>query len=111
MGASSVTGVGHGSVEGKNQGSKHWTVGVGRLLGPKIMAADVVTLSSGAATVALPKLSGNATDYIVIATSANSSATAVSASLAFGANDCTLTIAGTGSQVIQWAIVKKGLTT
>lgn len=111
MGASSVTGVGNGSVEGKNQGSKHWTVGVGRLLGPKIMAADVVTLVSGTASVILPKLSGNASDYIVIATDSDATAAAANASLAFGANDCTLTVKGTGTHVIQWAIVKKGLTT
>jgi len=110
MGASSVTGVGHGSVEGKNAGSKHWTVGVGRLLGPKVMAADVVTLSGGAATVVLPKLSGNATDYIVIATD-QTAANAVKASLAFGTNDCTLTFAGTTTDVISWTIIKKGLTT
>lgn len=110
MGASSVTGVGPGSVEGTNQGSKHWTVGVGRLIGPRVMAAGSVTLSGGAATEVLPKLSGNASDYIVIATDATG-AEACSASIAFNTNDTTITFAGNTTHVLAWAIIKIGLTT
>jgi hypothetical protein len=108
MGATSVTGVGQGSVEGSNMGSKHWTVGVGRLLGPRVMVADEVTLSGGAATVKLPLLSGVVGDYIVVATD-KTAAAAVKAVLTFNANDTTITFAGTSSDVIQYAIVKKGL--
>jgi len=108
MGASSVTGVGPGSVEGLNQGSKHWTVGVGRLIGPRVVAAGTVTLDSGAATEVLPKLTGNASEYIVLATD-QTAANAVSASLANNTNDTTITFAGTTTHVISWAIVKVGL--
>jgi hypothetical protein len=108
MGATSVTGVGQGSVEGKNMGSKTWTVGVGRLLGPKVMAADEVTLSGAAATVVLPLFPGVVGDYIVLATD-KSGNHSVQAALTFNANDTTITFAGTGTDVIQWAIVKKGL--
>lgn len=108
MGATSVTGVGQGSVEGSNMGSKHWTVGVGRLLGPKVMAADVVTLSGAAATVKLPLLPGVVGDYIVLATD-KTAAAAVKAVLTFNANDTTITFAGTSTDVIQWAIIKVGL--
>mgnify|MGYP001289803643 CR=1 FL=1 len=113
MGASSVTGVGPGSVEGKNQGSKHWTVGVGRLIGPKVMAADSQLLDgSGDATVVLPKLSGVVGDYIVMATDSDTSgATAVTASLAFNDNDTTITLKGTADNTVVWSIIKKGLTT
>lgn len=108
MGATSVTGVGQGSVEGSNMGSKHWTVGVGRLLGPRVMVADEVTLSTGAATVKLPLLSGVVGDYVVVATD-KTAAAAVKAVLTFNANDTTITFAGTSSDVIQYAIIKKGL--
>lgn len=109
MGASSVTGVGPGSAKGANQGSKEMTMGVGRLIGPRIMAADSTTLSSGAATVVLPALEGVTADYIVLVTTTNSSAAAVSASLVITANATTVTLAGTGAQVLSWAIIKKGL--
>jgi hypothetical protein len=108
MGATSVTGVGQGSVEGSNMGSKHWTVGVGRLLGPKVMVADEVALATGAATVKLPLLPGVVGDYIVLATD-KTAANAVRAVLTFNANDTTITFAGTGTNVVQYAIVKKGL--
>jgi len=112
MGASSVTGVGPGSVEGLNQGSKHTTFGVGRLIGPRVMAADTVTLDgSGDAEVVLPKMTGNASDYIVVATDRNvSAAAAVGAVLANGSDDSTITFKGTSAHVISWAIIKIGLT-
>lgn len=111
MGASSVTGVGPGSVEGSNSGSKNWTVGVGRLIGPKVVAADTATLDgSGDASVVLPLLPGAVTDYIVTATDNDTSgATAVTASMAFGDNDTTITLKGTAANVIAWSIIKKGL--
>lgn len=108
MSASSVTGVGPGSVEGHNQGSKHYTVGVTALIGPRVMAADVVTLATGAATVVLPLLSGAVTDYIVLATDKTADQS-VTAALSFNTNDTTITFAGTSSDVIQWAIIKIGL--
>ncbi len=110
MAATSVTGVGHGSVEGHNAGSKHTTFGVARLLGPRVMAADAATLTSGAASIVLPLLSGVVGDYIVLVSDATGAA-ACSGSIAFGANGTTLTLAGTGSHVIHWAIVRTGLTT
>lgn len=108
MSASSVTGVGHGSAEGNDAGRKDYSVSVARLLGPRVMAADVVTLSSGAATVILPLLSGVVADYIVLATD-KTATNAVKAVLTFGANDATITFAGTTSDVIQWAVIRVGL--
>jgi len=108
MGATSATGVGQGSVEGANMGSKHWTVGASRILGPRIMVADRATLSSGSKTVVLPLLSGAVTDYIVVAAN-YTNANAFKAVLTFNTNDTTLTLSGTGSDVIQWAIIKVGM--
>lgn len=108
MGASSVTGVGLGSVEGSNKGSKHWSVGVERLIGPRPMAVGSVTLDgSGDAEVVLPKLAGVTADYVVIATAAG--AAAVGASLAVNANDTTLTFDGANNGVVAYAVLKKGL--
>jgi hypothetical protein len=109
MGASSVTGVGGGGCEGTNSGSKHWTVGVGRLIGPRVMAADQATLATGAAVVKLPLLAGVVGDYIVVAVDNSGSAAAVSAVLAFGDNVTTVTLAGTSTNLVSWAIIKKGL--
>jgi hypothetical protein len=107
MGASSVTGVGYGSVEGQNKGSKHWTVGTGRLIGPRVVAAGTATLTSGAATVTLPALPSGS--YVVLVTDTNASATAVSGSVVNTVGtSCVVTLAGTGSHVLAWAIVKTG---
>lgn len=112
MGASSVTGVGPGSVEGHNMGSKHYTVGVGRLIGPRVMVANKVTLDgSGDATVILPLLSGVVGNYIVLATTSNATAYAVSAVLTFDTNDSKIVFKGQASTVVQYAVIKVGLTT
>lgn len=108
MGATSVTGVGQGSVEGMDMGRKEYTVAANRLVGPRVIAADQKVLVSGAATVVLPKLSGVVGDYIVLVAN-KTSAVAVGGVLTFGANDTTVTLAGTGTNTVQWAIVKAGL--
>lgn len=108
MSASSVTGVGHGSAEGNDAGRKDYSLSVARLLGPRVIAADVVTLATGAATVILPLLSGAVTDYIVLATDKTADQS-VKAVLSFNANDATITFAGTSSDVIQWAVIRVGL--
>lgn len=109
MGATSVTGTGLGSVEGKNMGSKHYTVGASRILGPRIVAAGKVALTAGSAVVVLPKLGGDSTDYSVQVTDNSSSAAAASASLAFNAEDVAVTIKGTGTNTVSWAILHNGL--
>lgn len=109
MGASSVTGVGQGSCEGVNMGSKHHSMGANRLVGPRVIAAGTATSASGTATVLLPKISGDATDYVVMVTDTNATAAAVSGSLANNTNDTTLTLKGTDTHVLSWSIVSVGL--
>ena len=111
MGATSVTGTGLGSAVPNNKGSEHMSLGVEKLIGPRVIAADEVTLDgSGDATVVLPLLDGVVGDYIVSATDSDTSgATAVTASMAFGVSDTTLTFKGTAANVIVWSIIKKGL--
>jgi len=111
MVASSVTGRGLGSASGKQKGSEHMTLGVANLIGPRIMAADEVTLDgSGDAVVVLPLFPGVVGDYTVSATDTHAAAAnAVAAALTFNANDTTVTIKGSNGQTVSYVIVKKGL--
>jgi hypothetical protein len=111
MGAASVTGVGLGSVEGKNTGSKTYTVNADRVLGPRIVACGGATLASGAATVVLPLIGGDVTEYAVMVTTNGGTAAAVSATLTIDtvAQSTTISLHGTGTNNVWWAIVKQGM--
>lgn len=112
MGATSVTGVsGAGSVGGNQKGSEHMSLGVARLVGPKITAAGAVTLTGTTGTVTIPALTGATTDYVVMLTANGSTAPYISTALATVANsgDWSFGItAGSGAKV-NWALVKTGL--
>lgn len=56
MGATSVTGVGHGSVEGLDQGRKEYTVAASRLVGPRVVACDAIALAGTNVYINLPFL-------------------------------------------------------
>lgn len=109
MGATSVTGVGQGSVEGVHAGPKHWTVNADRVLGPRIVACGTVTLAGGTANVVLPLLGGVVGDYAVLVNTNNTTAAATSATLTFNENDTTVTVKGSGTNTVWWAIVKQGI--
>lgn len=109
MAASSVTGVGQGSCEGQNQGSKSYTVGASRVLGPRVVAAGQVALVSTNAVVVLPLLPGVVADYIVLATDNGAAGVAASAALTFTADSSNITLQGTGSNEVSWAIVRVGV--
>lgn len=111
MTATSVTGIGLGSADGQNKGSEHMTLGVGHLIGPRVVAADLGTLNgSGDLVVILPVLPGVSADYIVSATDASvAGATAVGAGLVITSTETTVTLVGTASQAISWSIIKVGL--
>lgn len=108
MGATSVTGTGNGSAESLNKGAYgRQTLGVGHLLGPHVVAAGKTTLSTGAATVVIP-LVGATADFVLLVSN-QTDATAVNGTFAISSNVATLTLAGTGSDVVGWAVVKIGL--
>ncbi len=110
MGASSVTGVGQGSALKTGQkGAKHATLGVNNLIGPHVVAAGRVTLSSGAAVVHLPLLPGVATDYIVTTGNATSLAVTETKVVLTFSTDTVLTFAGVSSDVIMYAVIKIGV--
>ena len=111
MAATSVTGKGLGSADRKQKGSEHIRLGTEKLIGPRAVAVGTVTLDgSGNATVILPVLTGVTANYLVFANDQNvSAAAAVGASLAISASATTLTIKGTASHLISYAIMKVGL--
>jgi len=111
MVATTVTGRGLGSADGKNKGSEHMTLGVGHLIGPRVMVADVHEMDGSSDTLKLPVLSGAITDYIITATDADTTAaTAVAASLAMDATSTTVTFfAAADGLDINYTIVKKGM--
>lgn len=108
MGATSVTGVGTGSAEGSNKGSQErQTLGVGHLIGPHIVAAGKAALISGAATAVVP-VSGVTADFILLVSN-QTDGTAVNGTFSVSGNIATLTFAGSGADVVGYAVVKIGL--
>lgn len=133
MGATSVTGVGPGSAAGRTKGNEHMSLGVRRIIGPKVIAAGSVALSSNVATIQIPVLSATTSDYIVIATAVNAStanAVAVTAftittdtetvpsgniypsgqSVTTTSYDAQISFKGAGAtDVVNYAVIKTGL--
>tara|TARA_Y100000034_G_scaffold129820_1_gene187000 strand:- start:939 stop:1268 length:330 start_codon:yes stop_codon:yes gene_type:complete len=107
MGATSVTGVGPGSADGLNKGSEHMTLGVGNLIGPKVVVSGTATLVAGAAVVNYGTLSGDITDYVLFLFDAtDGGASTVPSFSAFDTQG--FTIAGDTTNVINWMVVKIG---
>ena len=112
MGATSVTGVsGAGSVGGNQKGSEHMSLSVSKLVGPKITAAGSITLTSTTGTVYIPALVGDTTDYVVMLTAHTATHVYVSTDLATVASsdDWSFIITGGSGALVNWAVVKTGL--
>ena len=108
MGATSVTGVsGPGAVDGLNKGSEHMSLGVNKLIGPRVVAAGHATIGGGGTVdVDIPTLTGSISDYIVMATDTNATVAAVNVTT-FALDGFTLK--GTAAHVVNWAVVKVGI--
>lgn len=108
MPATTVTGRGLGSAVPNNKGSEHSSLGVGHLIGPRVVAAGTGTLVGGALVVNLPLLDGVVTDYIAMTNdvTANNASNGI---ITFAGGNTVLTLAGTGTDVIQWQITKIGM--
>jgi hypothetical protein len=112
MGASSVTGIsGPGSVAGNQKGSEHMSLGVNKLIGPRVVAAGSQTLSGTTGTVEIPALTGVVGDYIVMLTGVSTTEAYISTNLAAVSSTDTwnFTITGGSGEVVNWMVVKKGL--
>jgi hypothetical protein len=111
MGATSVTGVGLGAADGSNKGSEHMTLATNKLIGPRVVVADEITLDGGGdKVIKLPLLPGVAGDYVVVLGDSNAAAaTAVAAALTIGGGVTTITFKGTAAQTVAYAVIKKGM--
>ena len=111
MAATSVTGTGLGAADGQNKGSEHMTLGVGHLIGPRVViAADGTLDGSGDLVVQYPGLDGTIGDYIAMAVDADATAAAaVAVQLAMDSTSTTLTLKGPNSGVVNYSVVKKGV--
>lgn len=111
MGATSVTGVsGPGSVAGNNKGSEHMSLGVAKLIGPKVAAAGKVTLSGTTGTVEFPALVGVVGDYVVMVSANTSTHVYVSTAMAAvtDTNAWSFIVTGGSGAVVNWAVIKTG---
>lgn len=104
MGATSVTGKGVGSAEGKNKGTARMTLGTTHLIGPRVVAAGSATLTGSTFVVEFPTLSGVVGDYSFHLTASNGTAVYVTSKAVTG-----FTINGANGQVVDWMVVKNGL--
>ena len=108
MGATSVTGVGTGAADtygAGNKGSERMSLGVHRLIGPRVVACGEVTLDGGGAgTVYYPTLPGGASLYCAFLQ-------ADSGVYPFVTNftASSFQVTGDDEQEICWEIVKKGI--
>lgn len=112
MGATSVTGVsGHGSVAGIQKGSEHMSLSVGKLVGPRVSAAGVKTLTGTTGTVVFPALTGDVGDYVVMLSANTSAHVYVSTALdeVTDTDDWSFIITGGSGATVNWAVVKVGL--
>jgi len=111
MGATSVTGVsGPGSVAGLQKGSEHMSLGVAKLIGPKVSAAGKITLTGTTGVVEFPELVGVVGDYVVMLTANSVTHVFVSTPLAAIASTDQWGFVATGgtNAVVNWAVVKVG---
>ena len=111
MGATSVTGVGLGSSLGGNKGAQEVTLGVGKLIGPHIVAAGTETLSGTTATIELPAPASSVTGYAVFLSNNSSTHAYVSTALVVSSEVDTwkfVVTAGSGD-IVKWMVVKLGL--
>ena len=104
MGATSVTGKGIGSAEGSNKGTSRDTLGVGHLIGPRVVYAGNHTLAGTTDTIEYPTLTGVVGDYSFHATAATTGHVFISTK-----TTSSFVLNGTDGQVVSWMIVKNGL--
>lgn len=108
MGATSVTGVGTGAADNYgagNKGSERMSLGVHRLIGPRVVACgDVILDASGHATVYYPTLPGGATLYCAFLQGQHTTYPYVGS---FTASSFHIT--GAAADDVCWELVKKGI--
>jgi hypothetical protein len=113
MGASSVTGVGQGSAEGRTQARYSQAIPVSLINGPKVVAAGVWTSQGGAPDyISLPTINGatGGLQYVVICNDITNGAAAYGLFTTSGTDPLVQSIAitGTSGHNISWALIQVG---
>ncbi len=110
MGSTSVSGVsGVGSAEGSQRGSSRMTLGVGHLIGPRIISAGTVTCAASTAKIDHEPVTSASTSILLTSSDATAAfvASRATASPTAGlSNSFTITASTTG--VVSWAILQTG---
>lgn len=112
MAASSVTGTGVGSAEGHNKGTARMTLGSDHLIGPRVVMAGSVALTSGTpsqATVTFPQALSTVTGHYVMAVPVGATAAIAAAGVAvssFTTSGFVLTGPNSVSTTMYWMVVK-----
>ena len=107
MGATSVTGVGTGAADtygAGNKGSERMSLGVHRLIGPRVVACGEIVLTGAVGTVYYPNLPGGASLYCAFLQADTATAPFVTNFTA-----SSFVVNGVTQQEICWQIVKKGI--
>jgi hypothetical protein len=107
MAASSVTGVGPGSADGRNKGSEHTSMHVSKLIGPRLVSCGQVVLGGGtpsSGAVTFTQSLSSAAGYFVTATPVGSSTGAVNVS-AVATTGFVVTGANGSSATVNWSLV------
>ncbi len=112
MGVTSVTGVsGNGSVAGSQKGPDTMSIGVNKLIGPKVVACGKETLSGTTAVIEFPAPTGVVGDYAVMLTNNSSTHAYISTALAAIAStdNWGFTVTAGSGDIVNWTLVKTGL--
>ena len=110
MGATSVTGIlnnGAGSADAYgagNKGSERMSLGVHRLIGPRVVGAGSIELVAATETVYFPTLPGGFALYSIQLTS-----NSVTPPFYGAFTDNSFTVTGDADDVVFWTIIKNGI--
>lgn len=110
MGASSVTGVSGIGYARNQKGSEHTSIGVNKLVGPRVMAAGSQVFDGTTTVVEVPGIGyGDVEDLVVVLTGNSSTRPYISIPLAAESGPMNFQATGANSSTLNWMIVKTGL--
>lgn len=112
MAATSATGVsGNGTVAGSQKGSDSMSLGVDKLIGPRIVAAGTETLSGTTAVIEFPGPTTSVTGYAIFLCNNSSTNPYVSTALATitDSSNWKFTVTAGSGDIVKWQCVKLGV--
>lgn len=108
MGATTTEGTGYGSAPIKKK-NDHLDLGVNRLIGPKIVAAGVLTLKENCDFVSIPAPIGNPSDYCILLTGTSQTVPYLSRPLSVkSASEWHFEVTAGNHDVVHYIVAKTG---